>query len=79
MPTFFINGAELSKSIQTFYKTVIESSSDKESDDDSELMTTATMLLHEHTLRYRGSVKGRDVYARVCSYRQCWASKCRGL
>jgi hypothetical protein len=20
-----------------------------------------------------------DVYARVCSYRQCWASKCRGL
>jgi hypothetical protein len=20
-----------------------------------------------------------DVYARVCSCRQCWASKCRGL
>jgi hypothetical protein len=22
---------------------------------------------------------GGDVYARVCSCRQCWASKCRGL
>jgi hypothetical protein len=22
---------------------------------------------------------GVDVYARVCSCRQCWASKCRGL
>jgi hypothetical protein len=22
---------------------------------------------------------GADVYAHVCSYRQCWASKCRGL
>jgi hypothetical protein len=22
---------------------------------------------------------GDDVYARVCSYRQCWASKCSGL
>jgi hypothetical protein len=28
----------------------------------------------------RGSVKfGSDVYARVCSCRHCWASKCRGL
>jgi hypothetical protein len=41
---------ELSKSIQTFYKNVIESSLDEEADDDT-----------EHTLRpvYRGSVKGR--------------------
>jgi hypothetical protein len=31
-----------------------------ESDDDTELMMAATILLHEHTLRpvYRGSVKG---------------------
>jgi hypothetical protein len=58
MHTFFIDGAELRKSIQMFYK-IVESSSDKESDDDSELMTAATMLLHEHTLRYRDSVKGR--------------------
>jgi hypothetical protein len=52
---------ELSKSIQTFYKTVIESSSDEESDDDTELMMATTMLLHEHTSRpvYRGSVKER--------------------
>jgi hypothetical protein len=52
---------ELRKSIQTFYKTVIESSSDEESDDDTELMMAAAMLLHEHTTRpvYRGSVKGR--------------------
>jgi hypothetical protein len=52
---------ELSKSIQTFYKNVIESSSNEEADDDTELMMAATMLLHEHTSRpvYRGSVKGR--------------------
>jgi hypothetical protein len=52
---------ELSKLIQTFYKTVIDSSSDEESDDDFELMMAAAMLLHEHTWRpvYRGSVKGR--------------------
>jgi hypothetical protein len=25
------------------------------------------------------STEGNDVYARVCSCRQCWASKCRGL
>jgi hypothetical protein len=37
------------KSIQMFYKTVIESSSDEESDDDTELMMAAAMLLHEHT------------------------------
>jgi hypothetical protein len=51
---------ELSKSIQIFYKKVIESSSDEESDDDSELMMATSTLLHEHTLRlvYRGSVKG---------------------
>jgi hypothetical protein len=52
---------ELSKSIQTFYKNVIESSSNEEADDDTELMMAATMLRHEHTSRpvYRGSVKGR--------------------
>jgi hypothetical protein len=52
---------ELSKSIQTFYKNVIESSSDKEADDDTELMMAVAMLFHEHTLRpvFRGSVKGR--------------------
>jgi hypothetical protein len=52
---------ELSKSIQTFYKNVIESSSDKETDDDTELMMAVTMLLREHTSRpvHRGSVKGR--------------------
>jgi hypothetical protein len=51
---------ELRKSIQTFYKTVIESSSDEEADDDTELMMAAAMLLHEHTSRpvFRGSVKG---------------------
>jgi hypothetical protein len=51
---------ELSKSIQIFYKKVIESSSDEESDDDSELMMATSTLLHKHTLRlvYRGSVKG---------------------
>jgi hypothetical protein len=59
MPTFF--KVELSKSIQTFYNTIIESSSDEESDDDSELIMAAAMLLHEHTSRsvYRGSVMGR--------------------
>jgi hypothetical protein len=52
---------ELSKRIQMFYKNVIESSSDEESNDDSELMIAATMLLYEHTSRpvYRGSFKGR--------------------
>jgi hypothetical protein len=52
---------ELSKSIQTFYKNVIKSSSDKEANDDTEMMMVAAMLLHEHTSRpmYRGSVKGR--------------------
>jgi hypothetical protein len=52
---------ELSKSIQRFYKNVIESSSDEEADDDTELMMAATMLLLEHTSRpvYRGSIKGR--------------------
>jgi hypothetical protein len=52
---------ELSKSIQMFYKNVIESSSDEESDDDSEKRMAATMLLHEHTSRlvHWGSVKGR--------------------
>jgi hypothetical protein len=39
---------ELSKSIQMFYKNVIESSSDEESDDDSELMMATTKLLHEY-------------------------------
>jgi hypothetical protein len=30
--------------------------------------------------RLRGAgVVASDVYARVCSYRQCWSSKCRGL
>jgi hypothetical protein len=44
-----------------FYKNLIESLSDKESDYDSELMMAVTMLLHEHTSRpvHRGSVKGR--------------------
>jgi hypothetical protein len=46
-----------------FYKNVVESSSDKESDDDSKLMMATAMLLHEHTSRpvYKGSVKGRKV------------------
>jgi hypothetical protein len=52
---------ELSKSIQMFYKTIVESSSDEESDDDTELMMATTILLHEHILTpmYRGSVKIR--------------------
>jgi hypothetical protein len=52
---------ELSKSIQTFYKNFIESSSDEVADNDTELMIAVEMLLHEHTLRpvFRGSVKGR--------------------
>jgi hypothetical protein len=51
---------ELSKSIQTFDKNVIESSLDEETDDDTKLMMAAALLLHEHTSRpvYRGSVKG---------------------
>jgi hypothetical protein len=51
---------ELSKSIQTFYKNVIESLSHKEADDDTELMMAVAMLFHEHTLRpvFTGSVKG---------------------
>jgi hypothetical protein len=36
---------EMRKSIQTFYKTIIESSLDEESNDDTELMMAATMLL----------------------------------
>jgi hypothetical protein len=57
---------ELSKSIQTFYKTVIELSSDEVSDDDFELMMAAAMLLHEHTSMpvYRGSVKSRKPNAK---------------
>jgi hypothetical protein len=52
---------KLSKSIHMFYKNVIESLSDEEADDDTELMMAVAMLLHEHTSRpvYRGSVKGR--------------------
>jgi hypothetical protein len=42
---------ELSKSIQMFYKNVIESASNEESGDDSELLMVAAMLLHEHTSR----------------------------
>jgi hypothetical protein len=42
---------ELSKSIQMFYKNVIESLSDEESDDDSELIMVVAMILHEHTSR----------------------------
>jgi hypothetical protein len=44
-----------------FYKNVIESSSDKESDDDSKLMMASAMLLHEHSSRplHRRSIKGR--------------------
>jgi hypothetical protein len=51
---------ELSKSIETFYKNVIESSSDEEANNDTKLMMVAAMLLHEHTSRsvFRGSVKG---------------------
>jgi hypothetical protein len=43
-----------------FYNNVIESSSDEEANNDTELMMAASMLLHEHTSRpvYRGSVKG---------------------
>jgi hypothetical protein len=44
-----------------FYKNVIKSSLDEKSDDDSELMMVASMLLHKHNSRplHRGSVKGR--------------------
>jgi hypothetical protein len=54
---------EPSKSIQMFYKNIIESSYDEEADDDTELMMAAAMLLHEHTSRpvFRGSVKGRKL------------------
>jgi hypothetical protein len=31
--------------------------------------------LFDHTF----CTESTDVYARVCSCRQCWASKCRGL
>jgi hypothetical protein len=50
---------ELSKLIRMFYKTGVDSLSDEESDDDTELMMAATILIHEHTSRpvYRGSVK----------------------
>jgi hypothetical protein len=43
-----------------FYKNVIKSSSDEDSDDDFELMMAATMLLHKHSSRpvHKGSVKG---------------------
>jgi hypothetical protein len=52
---------ELSKSIQMFYKNVIESSSDGEVDNDTELMMAVAMLLREDTSRpvYMGSVKVR--------------------
>jgi hypothetical protein len=41
----------LSKSIQIFYKNIIESSPDEESGDDSELMMVAAMLLNKHCPR----------------------------
>jgi hypothetical protein len=37
---------DMSKSIQMLYKNIIESLSDEEFDDDSELMMVTTMLLH---------------------------------
>jgi hypothetical protein len=36
---------ELSKSIQTFYKTIIESSLDEESDNNTELMMAAAIVM----------------------------------
>jgi hypothetical protein len=51
---------ELSKSIQTFYKTVIESSLDEESDDDTELMMAAAILLYEHISRPVFRARSRD-------------------
>jgi hypothetical protein len=51
---------ELSKSIQTFYKNVIESSSDEEADDDTELMMAAAMLLHEHTSSHCSGTRSTD-------------------
>jgi hypothetical protein len=51
---------DLSKSIQMFYKNFIESSLNEDSDDDSELMMAAAILLHEHSSKpvHKGSVKG---------------------
>jgi hypothetical protein len=54
---------ELSKSIQTFYKNVIESSLDEEADDDTELMMAVAMLLHEYTLRPVYRARSRDASA----------------
>jgi hypothetical protein len=51
---------DLSKSIQIFYKNVIESSLDEDLDDYSELMMATTILLHENGSRpiHSGLVKG---------------------
>jgi hypothetical protein len=55
---------ELRKSIQTFYKNAIESSSDEEAGDDTELMMAVAMLLHEHTSRPVFTLRGQCSGAR---------------
>jgi hypothetical protein len=38
-----------------------------------------SMSINQKNIRAKGNTRLRDVYARVCSCRQCWASKCKGL
>jgi hypothetical protein len=45
-----------------------------------DILTVEETSQHLHnTTCCKGSAMPTDVYARVCSCRQCWASKCRGL
>jgi hypothetical protein len=39
----------------------------------------STPLSHDNSTPEHLQMGNSDVYARVCSCRQCWASKCRGL
>jgi hypothetical protein len=49
----------LNNSVEMFYKSVIESSSDEESDDDFELIMATAALIYEQNSRPRGSTKPR--------------------
>jgi hypothetical protein len=53
---------DLNKSIQIFYKNIIESLLDGDLDDDSELIMAVTMLLHEHSLRPVHRAQSRYVW-----------------
>jgi hypothetical protein len=48
--TYFHSLVQMSKAIECFYKNIIKSSSDEESDGETELLFTAARMAHDHYL-----------------------------